>query len=73
MQNPFGDLQNERFILIFPQEMNRNRLRNKMRGETRQRPEQGTRPQGGLKMRPMRVKVLDDDDDGGDNDEQRGH
>ena len=44
-----------------------------MRGETRQRPEQGTKPRGGLKMRPMRVKVLDDDDDGGDNDEQRGH
>ena len=41
--------------------MNRNRMRTKMRGEakksqTRQRPEQG-RPQGGLKMRPMRVKV----------------
>jgi len=43
------------------EEMNRNRMRTKMRGEakksqTRQRPEQG-RPQGGLKMRPMRVKV----------------
>ena len=50
--------------------MNRNRMRTKMRGEankkmrgeanksqTRQRPEQG-RPQGGLKMRPMRVKVI---------------
>ena len=40
-----------------------------MRGETRQRPEQGSRPQGGLKMRPMRVKVLDDccdDDDEGE-------
>ena len=48
-------------ILASYQEMNRNRMRTKMRGETnksqtRQRPEQG-RPQGGLKMRPMRVKV----------------
>ena len=40
-----------------------------MRGETRKRPE-GTRPQGGLKMRPMRVKVLDDDDDGCDDDDE---
>ena len=57
-------------MLIFPQEMNRNRMRNKMRGETRQRPEQGTRPQGGLKMRPMRVKVLDDCCDGCDDDDE---
>merc|ERR1719391_2013145 len=45
------------------EEMNRNRMRTKMRGEskTRQRPQEGRpeqgRPQGGLKMRPMRVKV----------------
>ena len=36
------------------QEMNRNRMRTK--SQSRQRPEQG-RPKGGLKMRPMRVKV----------------
>ena len=63
---------NEPPLIMIPashQEMNRNRMRTKMRGEmrekmrgeanksqTRQRPEQG-RPQGGLKMRPMRVKV----------------
>ena len=48
-------------------------MRNKMRGETRKRPEQGTRPQGGLKMRPMRVKVLDDaDGDDCDDDDGEG-
>ena len=38
------------------QEMNRNRMRTKMRGETN-KSQTRQRPQGGLKMRPMRVKV----------------